>query len=59
MPDLQQAIVFFTEDDEEIALSVLSLTAPGIEGWEGAGRIDMARVVNQPPKPDAAGEVTF
>ena len=33
-------------DDEEIAVSVLSLTAPGIEGWEGDARIDMARRVN-------------
>ena len=33
-------------DDEEIAVSVLSLTAPGIEGWEGAARIDIARRVN-------------
>ena len=33
-------------DDEEIAVSVLSLTAPGIEGWEGDERIDMARRVN-------------
>ncbi len=33
-------------EDEQIAVSVLSLTAPGIEGWEGAARIDMARRVN-------------
>ncbi len=33
-------------DDEEIAVSVLSLTAPGIEGWEGDERTDMARRVN-------------
>ena len=33
-------------DDEEIVVSVLSLTAPGIEGWEGAARIDIARRVN-------------
>ena len=33
-------------DDEEIAVSVLSLTAPGIEGWEGAARIGIARRVN-------------
>ncbi len=33
-------------DDEEIALSVLSLTAPGIEGWLGAARIDIARRIN-------------
>ncbi len=33
-------------DDEGIAVSVLSLTAPGIEGWEGAARIEIARRVN-------------
>ena len=33
-------------DQEGIAVSVLSLTAPGIEGWQGAERIDMARKVN-------------
>lgn len=33
-------------DDEEIAVSVLSLTAPGIEGWEGAARIEIACRVN-------------
>ncbi len=33
-------------DDEEIAVSVLSLTAPGVEGWEGAARIDITRRVN-------------
>ena len=34
-------------DDEEIAVSLLSLTAPGIEGWEGDARIDIARRVNE------------
>ncbi len=33
-------------DDEEIAMSVLSLTAPGVEGWEGDARIDITRRVN-------------
>ena len=33
-------------DEEEIAVSMLSLTAPGIEGWRGPDRIDMARRVN-------------
>ena len=33
-------------DDEEIAVSVVSLTSPGIEGWTGDPRIDMARRVN-------------
>ena len=30
-------------DEEEVAVSMLSLTAPGIEGWHGHERIDMAR----------------
>ena len=33
-------------DAEEIAVSVLSLTAPGIEGWQGADRIKIAREIN-------------
>jgi 6-methylsalicylate decarboxylase len=33
-------------DDSEIAISMLSLTAPGIEGWQGDARIDIARRVN-------------
>lgn len=33
-------------DDEEIAVSILSLTAPGVEGWEGEARIDITRRVN-------------
>ena len=33
-------------DDEEIAMSVLSLTAPGVEGWKGDARIDITRRVN-------------
>jgi 6-methylsalicylate decarboxylase len=33
-------------DEEGIRVSVLSLTAPGIEGWSGNERIDMARRVN-------------
>ena len=33
-------------DDEGIAVSMLSLTAPGIEGWKGADRIAIARQVN-------------
>lgn len=33
-------------DDEGIAVSVLSLTAPGIEGWRGAERIEIARRIN-------------
>jgi 6-methylsalicylate decarboxylase len=33
-------------DAEEIAVSVLSLTAPGIEGWQGADRVKIAREIN-------------
>ena len=33
-------------DSAEIAVSVLSLTAPGIEGWHGADREDIARRIN-------------
>ncbi len=33
-------------DEEEISVSMLSLTAPGIEGWKGDDRIDIARRVN-------------
>ena len=40
----EQAIRFM--DDQEIAISVLSLTAPGVEGWKGADRIAMTKRVN-------------
>jgi predicted TIM-barrel fold metal-dependent hydrolase len=33
-------------DHENIRMSVLSLTAPGIEGWKGDARVKMARRVN-------------
>ena len=33
-------------NDQAIAMSVLSLTAPGVEGWAGAARVDMTRRVN-------------
>ena len=33
-------------DEEQIAVSMMSLTAPGLEGWKGAERIDIARRVN-------------
>ena len=33
-------------DHENIRMSVLSLTAPGIEGWKGDERVMMARRVN-------------
>jgi len=40
----EQLLAFM--DDQAIATSVLSLTAPGIEGWRGAERIGIARQVN-------------
>ena len=40
----EQLIAFM--EDEGIAVSMLSLTAPGIEGWKGADRIAIARQVN-------------
>ncbi len=33
-------------DDEGIAVSVLSLTAPGVDGWKGNDRVEMTRRVN-------------
>jgi len=39
----EQLLAFM--DDQPIATSVLSLTAPGIEGWRGAERIGIARQV--------------
>lgn len=32
--------------DEEIAMSFLSLTAPGVEGWKDEARVDIVRRVN-------------
>lgn len=34
-------------DDNQIATSVLSLTAPGVVGWQGRERRDLARMVNE------------
>lgn len=34
-------------DDNQIATSVLSLTAPSVVGWQGQERRDMARRVNE------------
>jgi predicted TIM-barrel fold metal-dependent hydrolase len=34
-------------DSQEIATGILSLTAPGIVGWENSGRREMARRVNE------------
>jgi aminocarboxymuconate-semialdehyde decarboxylase len=49
-------------DDEEIAVAMLSLTAPGIEGWRvGKERTEIARRVNDygaslvQPRPDRFG----
>ena len=40
----EQLVAFM--DDEGIAVSMLSLTAPGVEGWKGADWIAIARQVN-------------
>ena len=40
----EQLVAFM--DDERIAVSMLSLTAPGIEGWKGADGVAVARQVN-------------
>jgi len=34
-------------DSQEIATSILSLTAPGVIGWENSGRREMARRINE------------
>ncbi len=34
-------------DDQEIAVGVLSLTAPSVTGWQGGARREMARRVNE------------
>ena len=34
-------------DSQRIAMGILSLTAPGVTGWQGAARRDMARRVNE------------
>ncbi|SEO92181.1 aminocarboxymuconate-semialdehyde decarboxylase [Luteibacter sp. UNC138MFCol5.1] len=41
----EAAIAFM--DSQQIATGVLSLTAPGITGWQGTARRDMARRVNE------------
>ena len=33
-------------DDEDIEVSILSLTAPGVEGWKGSDRCEITRRVN-------------
>ena len=45
-PDWSPEQLLSFMDEEGIAVSMLSLTAPGIEGWRGADRIDIARRVN-------------
>ena len=45
-PDWSLESLISFMDSNEIATSVLSLTAPGIEGWEGEERIAIARQVN-------------
>jgi hypothetical protein len=34
-------------DSQQIATAILSLTAPGITGWDNSGRREMARRVNE------------
>ena len=41
----QSAIDFM--DSQGIATGVLSLTAPGVQGWSGQAKLDMARRVNE------------
>ncbi len=45
-PDWSPEALLAFMDDLEIETSILSLTAPGIEGWHGADRQDMARRIN-------------
>ncbi|OBU84728.1 amidohydrolase family protein [Chromobacterium subtsugae] len=41
----QSAIAFM--DSQGIATGMLSLTAPGVQGWSGQAKLDMARRVNE------------
>jgi 6-methylsalicylate decarboxylase len=41
----ERAIAFM--DSLQIATGILSLTAPGVQGWEGQAKLDMARQVNE------------
>ncbi|WP_047244449.1 amidohydrolase family protein [Chromobacterium subtsugae] len=41
----QSAIAFM--DSQGIATGMLSLTAPGVQGWSGQSKLDMARRVNE------------
>ncbi|AUH49615.1 amidohydrolase [Chromobacterium sp. ATCC 53434] len=41
----QSAIAFM--DGQGIATGILSLTAPGVQGWSGQAKLDMARRVNE------------
>src|SRR6202047_5506682 len=34
-------------DSQQIATGILSLTAPGVVGWESSGRREMARRINE------------
>lgn len=45
-PEWSPQLLLEFMDAEEIAVSILSLTAPGIEGWQGADRIKIAREIN-------------
>jgi predicted TIM-barrel fold metal-dependent hydrolase len=41
----ERAIAFM--DSLQIATGILSLTAPGVQGWNGQAKLDMARQVNE------------
>jgi predicted TIM-barrel fold metal-dependent hydrolase len=41
----ERAIAFM--DSLQIATGILSLTAPGVQGWDGKAKLDMARQVNE------------
>lgn len=45
-PDWSPDTLIEFMDSVEVAVSILSLTAPGIEGWHGADRVDIARRIN-------------
>jgi 6-methylsalicylate decarboxylase len=46
LPEWSPEFLLRFMDEEGIRISVLSLTAPGIEGWSGNERVKMARRVN-------------
>ena len=46
-PEWSPELLLDFMDKVEIQTSILSLTAPGIEGWHGAQRVEIARRVNE------------